>query len=131
MKDQIVVNFSTGEFRNAFLKTIRQIIRESVRNMSIPSTKPGSGPGILLVTGHKGGGTDHHTNSHSHTLERPKHHVIIQGSQTLGKPKKTKSQRLSAGNIEYGNGEPEPEEPPGGFRSRSKTVGDAVGKCGS
>jgi len=27
---------STSEFRNAFLKTIRQIIRESVRNMSIP-----------------------------------------------------------------------------------------------
>ena len=27
---------STGEFRNAFLKTIRQIIRESVRNMNIP-----------------------------------------------------------------------------------------------
>ena len=28
--------FSTAEFRNAFLKTIRQIIRESVRNMSLP-----------------------------------------------------------------------------------------------
>lgn len=27
---------STAEFRNAFLKTIRQIIRESVRNMSLP-----------------------------------------------------------------------------------------------
>ena len=27
---------STSEFRNAFLKTIRQIIRESVRNMSLP-----------------------------------------------------------------------------------------------
>uniref|UniRef100_T1ITC4 T-lymphoma invasion and metastasis-inducing protein 1 n=1 Tax=Strigamia maritima TaxID=126957 RepID=T1ITC4_STRMM len=31
---------STSEFRNAFLKTIRQIIRESVRNMNIPVTKP-------------------------------------------------------------------------------------------
>ncbi|KAF0289317.1 Protein still life, isoforms C/SIF type 2 [Amphibalanus amphitrite] len=30
---------STSDFRNAFLKTIRQIIRESVRNMSIPVTK--------------------------------------------------------------------------------------------
>ena len=29
---------STSDFRNAFLKTIRQIIRESVRNMSIPPT---------------------------------------------------------------------------------------------
>lgn len=27
---------STGEFRNAFLRNIRQIIRESVRNMSLP-----------------------------------------------------------------------------------------------
>ena len=30
------LSFSTAEFRNAFLKTIRQIIRESVRNMSLP-----------------------------------------------------------------------------------------------
>merc|ERR1711997_1235087 len=29
---------STPEFRNAFLKTIRQIIRDSVRRMSLPST---------------------------------------------------------------------------------------------
>lgn len=36
-----VLSNSTADFRNAFLKTIRQIIRESVRNMSIPSTKPG------------------------------------------------------------------------------------------
>nr|XP_033325968.1 protein still life, isoform SIF type 1 isoform X7 [Megalopta genalis] len=35
-----VLSNSTTEFRNAFLRTIRQIIRESVRNMSIPSTKP-------------------------------------------------------------------------------------------
>ena len=33
---------STSDFRNAFLKTIRQIIRESVRNMSIPVTKASS-----------------------------------------------------------------------------------------
>lgn len=30
---------STNEFRNAFLRTIRQIIRESVRNMAVPFTK--------------------------------------------------------------------------------------------
>ncbi|XP_053973225.1 protein still life, isoforms C/SIF type 2 isoform X10 [Hylaeus volcanicus] len=34
-----VLSNSTTEFRNAFLRTIRQIIRESVRNMSIPTTK--------------------------------------------------------------------------------------------
>ncbi|XP_074593013.1 guanine nucleotide exchange factor still life [Brevipalpus obovatus] len=33
---------STNEFRNAFLRTIRQIIRESVQKMPLPSTKPQS-----------------------------------------------------------------------------------------
>ena len=31
-----ILIFSTPDFRNAFLKTIRQIIRESVRNMNLP-----------------------------------------------------------------------------------------------
>lgn len=31
---------STNEFRNAFLRTIRQIIRESVRNMAVPLSRP-------------------------------------------------------------------------------------------
>ena len=31
--------FSTSDFRNAFLKTIRQIIRESVRNMNLPASE--------------------------------------------------------------------------------------------
>ena len=30
---------STSDFRNAFLKTIRQIIRESVRNMNLPASE--------------------------------------------------------------------------------------------
>ncbi|XP_068904379.1 protein still life, isoform SIF type 1 isoform X4 [Tenebrio molitor] len=118
-----VLSNSTADFRNAFLKTIRQIIRESVRNMSIPSTKPGSGPGILLVTGHKG------EMLNSQTLERPTTKtVIVQGSHTLGKTKKSKtSQRHSAGNIDYDNISQEGDEPPTTtFRSRSKTVGDAA-----
>eukprot|EP00094_Tigriopus_californicus_P010510 TCALIF_10138-PA protein Name:"Similar to sif Protein still life, isoform SIF type 1 (Drosophila melanogaster)" AED:0.33 eAED:0.37 QI:0/0/0/0.63/1/1/19/0/1332 len=49
---------STAEFRNAFLKTIRQIIRESVRNMSLPlgmsmtpsSNSPPSGASHLMMT---------------------------------------------------------------------------------
>ncbi|CAH1168966.1 unnamed protein product [Phyllotreta striolata] len=117
---------STADFRNAFLKTIRQIIRESVRNMSIPQTKPGSGPGIILVTGHK---TSSHLNSQ--TLERPdrqKTSVIVHGgSHTMGKVKKTgkTSQRHSAGNIDYDNISTEADEPTmTTFRSRSKTVGD-------
>ncbi|GJQ82513.1 hypothetical protein Trydic_g14499 [Trypoxylus dichotomus] len=118
-----VLSNSTADFRNAFLKTIRQIIRESVRNMSIPSTKPGSGPGILLVTGHKVDGIN------SQTLERPSPKpIIVQGSHTLGKTKKSKtSQRHSAGNIDYDNISQEHDDIPTTFRSRSKTVGDAAG----
>lgn len=65
----------------------------------------------------------------------------MQGSQTLGKPKKKSgSQRHSAGNIDYDNisGSQEAEDVPfqehhhmqmntSTFRSRSKTVGDASG----
>ncbi|KAK9695657.1 RhoGEF domain [Popillia japonica] len=118
-----VLSNSTADFRNAFLKTIRQIIRESVRNMSIPSTKPGSGPGILLVTGHKVDGIN------SQTLERPSPKpIIVQGSHTLGKTKKSKtSQRHSAGNIDYDNISQEHDDIPTTFRSRSKTVGDTAG----
>ncbi|XP_045472036.1 protein still life, isoform SIF type 1 isoform X1 [Harmonia axyridis] len=119
-----VLSNSTADFRNAFLKTIRQIIRESVRNMSIPSTKPGSGPGILLVTGHKGEGLN------SQTLERPsaKHTIVIQGgSHTLGKVKKSKpSQRHSAGNIDYDQLNQSGDESAGNFRLRSKTITDAA-----
>lgn len=93
--------------------------------MSIPATKPGSGPGILLVTGHKGDG---HC---SQTLERPSvsKPIIVQGSHTLGKTKKSKtSQRHSAGNIDYDNISQETDEAPScNFRTRSKTVGDAAG----
>lgn len=60
--------------------------------------------------------------------------MIMQGSQTLGKTKKSKTaQRHSAGNIDYDNlpGSQEsddiPSQPQHTFRSRSKTVGD--GKC--
>lgn len=60
---------------------------------------------------------------------------IMQGSQTLGKTKKTKSsQRHSAGNIDYDNihgsqeGEDVPIQVHTGFRVRSKTVGDTAGK---
>ncbi|XP_022905977.1 protein still life, isoform SIF type 1 isoform X4 [Onthophagus taurus] len=117
-----VLSNSTADFRNAFLKTIRQIIRESVRNMSIPATKPGGGPGILLVTGHKVEGMN------SQTLERPAPKpIIIQGSHTLGKTKKSKSnQRHSAGNIDYDNISQEHDDVPTTFRSRSKTLGDAA-----
>lgn len=93
--------------------------------MSIPATKPGSGPGILLVTGHKDGLS-------SQTLERPsvKHAIVIQGgSHTLGKVKKSKpSQRHSAGNIDYDQLNQDGDESTGNFRIRSKTITDAAGE---
>lgn len=92
--------------------------------MSIPSTKPGAGPGIILVSTHKG------EMINSQTLERPtKQTIIIQGSHTLGKVKKSKtSQRHSSGNIDYDNISQETDDPPcTTFRSRSKTVGDVAG----
>ncbi|XP_047514545.1 protein still life, isoform SIF type 1 isoform X4 [Pieris napi] len=111
-----VLSNSTADFRNAFLKTIRQIIRESVRNMSLPTTRPAPMPPRA-----------------PHTLDRPKQQVqVMQGSQTLGKTKKPKTsgQRLSAGNIEVGNlsrdnsqdAEDTPQEEDHSFRLRSKTV---------
>jgi T-lymphoma invasion and metastasis-inducing protein 1 len=126
-----VLSNSTADFRNAFLKTIRQIIRESVRNMSIPMKERGSLSSVSSI-GHP------HCSGNSQTLERPKQPIPIQqGSQTLGKPKKKTSQRLSAGNIDYDNLPNNVHEqyhmhshlqmddtPPQNFRVRSKTVGD-------
>ncbi len=51
---------STSEFRNAFLKTIRQIIRESVRNMNLPPL--GS---VVQV-----GGGSHRKNKHPSSMGR-------------------------------------------------------------
>ncbi|CAB3221432.1 unnamed protein product [Arctia plantaginis] len=128
-----VLSNSTADFRNAFLKTIRQIIRESVRNMSLPTSRPAPTPPRAPHAPHA-----------PHTLDRdtarPKHQVqVMQGSQTLGKTKKPKitGQRLSAGNIEVGelsrensqdaeepHQQPATDEP--AFRHRSKTLGDTT-----
>ncbi|KAJ4438056.1 hypothetical protein ANN_13995 [Periplaneta americana] len=140
-----VLSNSTADFRNAFLKTIRQIIRESVRNMSIPATKPGTTSTGTLMSSSTTGTT---TSSSSTTGGTPvanestppttsKGVVILQGSHTLGKPKKPPKgpQRHSAGNIDYDNldssrdsGEDVPHPGSGSFRSRSKTVSDGTGR---
>ncbi|XP_037046725.1 protein still life, isoforms C/SIF type 2 isoform X2 [Bradysia coprophila] len=122
-----VLSNSTADFRNAFLKTIRQIIRESVRNMSIPMKGLDNMSTLADMLPHHRG-----QSCNSQTLERPKQQIMImQGSQTLGKTKKSKTaQRHSAGNIDYDNlpGSQESDDIPSQtqhtFRSRSKTVGD-------
>ncbi len=56
---------STAEFRNVFLRNIRQIIRESVRNMSLPRLPDGDegsggGGGASSRNGHSSGGGGSH-----------------------------------------------------------------------
>lgn len=65
-----VLSNSTADFRNAFLKTIRQIIRESVRNMSIPMKGFGSSGSVSGISSQGGG------SGSSQTLERPKQQVL-------------------------------------------------------
>ena len=112
---------STAEFRNAFLKTIRQIIRESVRNMSIPPAKPSMAP----------------NSSTGSTPPTPKSE-----SGASGKSSKRNAQRHSTGAIDYDNVEAcasgaaaaaaaandadetnEDDKPVGTFRGRSQTFG--------
>jgi hypothetical protein len=77
---------STADFRNAFLKTIRQIIRESVRNMSIPATKPfGNGGCNSSNSGNSGeSGSEQGMKPTLLPISGPGAH----NSHTLGKPKK-------------------------------------------
>ncbi|KAL1138853.1 hypothetical protein AAG570_008915, partial [Ranatra chinensis] len=135
-----VLSNSTADFRNAFLKTIRQIIRESVRNMSIPATKPGTCSSQQFSSTATLGRQTASTSGESKVkqTETPSSKttssgvVIMQGSQTLGKAKKPPKgpQRHSAGNIDYDNiensREPSVEGQAQVFRSRSKTVSDGA-----
>ena len=111
---------STAEFRNAFLKTIRQIIRESVRNMSIPPAKPPMAP----------------SSSTGSTPPTSKSDSVSKGSSGS----KRNAQRHSTGAIDYDNVEAcasgaaaaneadetnEDDKPviPSTFRGRSQTFG--------
>lgn len=67
-----VLSNSTADFRNAFLKTIRQIIRESVRNMSIPLKALDSLSSINDYPGFARGPPA----GNSQTLERPKQQIV-------------------------------------------------------
>jgi len=69
-----VLSNSTADFRNAFLKTIRQIIRESVRNMSIPMKNFGGSSGSVSGHSSQGMGSMGYAGN-SQTLERPKQQV--------------------------------------------------------
>lgn len=120
--------FSTNEFRNAFLKTIRLIIRESVRNMTVPTNKPNMTRDKYSTHGRKST-PDHHLNlpqTYSRTLSTKK--KAASNSLSI----KNVPQRHSAGNIDnqlsasvetYDNVDQN-------FRTRSKTVGDSMDDIG-
>lgn len=125
-----VLSNSTADFRNAFLKTIRQIIRESVRNMSIPMKERGSLSSVSSSGGTQTNGGMYAGNSQ--TLDRPKQQQqnhFMQGSNTLGKPKR-KGHQQANDSIDYESMrdshdyQDEVQQPSTSFRSRSRTVGD-------
>lgn len=138
--------FSTTEFRNAFLRTIRQIIRESVRNMNIPSTKQNLSQSSITISPRMSTG-------HVEKFEKQSTNQIQNGSNsnttttgTLSK-KTAKPQLLptshnikrkysqSKQTTEHESSEDKDTEESAGainqqqtFRSRSKTISDTSGK---
>ncbi|XP_060813466.1 protein still life, isoform SIF type 1 isoform X3 [Bombus pascuorum] len=142
-----VLSNSTTEFRNAFLRTIRQIIRESVRNMSIPSTKQNlSQPPITISprmsTGHvekfeKQSASQGQNGSNSSAVTTgtlSKKTVKSQILPTSHNVKRKYSQ--SKQTVEHESSEDKDTEEPAGainqqqttFRSRSKTISDTSGE---
>ncbi|XP_033199366.1 guanine nucleotide exchange factor still life isoform X4 [Bombus vancouverensis nearcticus] len=142
-----VLSNSTTEFRNAFLRTIRQIIRESVRNMSIPSTKQNlSQPPITISprmsTGHvekfeKQSASQGQNGSNSSAVTTgtlSKKTVKPQILPTSHNVKRKYSQ--SKQTVEHESSEDKDTEEPAGainqqqttFRSRSKTISDTSGE---
>ncbi|XP_044020308.1 protein still life, isoforms C/SIF type 2 isoform X8 [Aphidius gifuensis] len=134
-----VLSNSTTEFRNAFLKTIRQIIRESVRNMSIPSTKQNIGQPTMSMAPRMSTG-------HVEKYDKPPlSGQILSGSNTLGSlsKKSSKQQQILSNtlnskrkhshpksSVEHESSEDRDiDEPPiTQFRSRSKTISDTTGE---
>ena len=119
--------FSTSEFRNAFLKTIRQIIRESVRNMSLPPCDnlrkpepPMRSESTKLTTASAGSPIGH--TAQTLQLNRKK--------ATGQKVNYNSLQRHSSGNIDYDNVENCTSNGNGEFGRgcRSRTLGDGLGK---
>ncbi|KAF2351350.1 Dbl (DH) domain [Trinorchestia longiramus] len=96
---------STSEFRNAFLKTIRQIIRESVRNMSIPNKGPASGKdgggngasgGGSGGSGGSRGGSIGSSGGGSNSSSRQMNTNTLQSTRSAGGRRKQQPQNQSA-----------------------------------
>ena len=119
---------STSEFRSAFLKTIRQIIRESVRNMSLPALdnlrKPDpplrSESTKLSSAGGQSGSPQGQT-AHTLQLNRKKQPGAKQNYSSL-------QRHSSGGNIDYDNVENcrMDNMRAGATNGRSRTLGDGL-----
>ncbi|XP_071646319.1 protein still life, isoform SIF type 1 isoform X10 [Temnothorax longispinosus] len=132
-----VLSNSTTEFRNAFLKTIRQIIRESVRNMSIPSTKNMSQAPMSLTprmsTGHvekfskQQAGQTQNGNGVTCTLSKKAMKQQLLSSSHKRKYSQSK-QPVEHESSEDKDQEDAPVPQQQTFRSRSKTISDTSGE---
>lgn len=131
---------STTEFRNAFLKTIRQIIRESVRNMSIPSTKLNLSQAPMsmaprMSTGHvekfnkqqAGQSQTQNGNGATGTLSKKAMKQQLLSSSHKRKYSQSK-QPVEHESSEDKDQEDAPVPQQQTFRSRSKTISDTSGK---
>ncbi|XP_034940458.1 protein still life, isoform SIF type 1 isoform X1 [Chelonus insularis] len=135
-----VLSNSTTDFRNAFLKTIRQIIRESVRNMSIPSTKPNiTQPPISMAprmsTGHvekfekiQSQGQNGNMQSTTGTLSKKAAKQQFLANTLNSKRKHSQSKVVEHENSEDRDSEDPPTNQPMSFRTRSKTISDTSGE---
>ncbi|XP_071556160.1 protein still life, isoform SIF type 1 isoform X9 [Temnothorax nylanderi] len=132
-----VLSNSTTEFRNAFLKTIRQIIRESVRNMSIPSTKNMSQAPMSMAprmsTGHvekfskQQAGQTQNGNGVTGTLSKKAMKQQLLSSSHKRKYSQSK-QPVEHESSEDKDQEDAPVPQQQTFRSRSKTISDTSGE---
>ncbi|XP_011061096.1 PREDICTED: protein still life, isoform SIF type 1 isoform X6 [Acromyrmex echinatior] len=136
-----VLSNSTTEFRNAFLKTIRQIIRESVRNMSIPSTKQNLSQAPMsmaprMSTGHVekfnkqqiGQGQTQNGNGVTGTLSKKAMKQQLLSSSQKRKYSHSK-QPVEHESSEDKDQEDAPAPQQQTFRSRSKTISDTSGEA--
>ena len=90
---------STTEFRNAFLRNIRQIIRESVRNMSLPPRlADGSSDGGEGGAGAGGSGTEGPGGASSPPTKETSHYATPEGRETNERPSYS-SQAQTLGRI--------------------------------
>ncbi|KAK0091700.1 hypothetical protein PV326_002837 [Microctonus aethiopoides] len=140
-----VLSNSTTDFRNAFLKTIRQIIRESVRNMSIPSTKqnmnqPPMSMAPRMSTGHvekyekpsSGQCQNGNTPNMTGTMSKKAAKQQLLANTLNSKRKHSQSSKASMDHDRTDSEDRDGEDPPitqqMSFRTRSKTISDTSGE---